>query len=212
MRDAVEKRLPPDEVFEPEIDIDIDIDSDIQQNIFDTPQVSPGNKIFHQDTFIPQYPSPSFLKTQYVVQKTVYNPFLRFQTFVGGFPEPYRSDNFYQQLLTSPRARNLKLVENGIKIISVVDLFYLTKFFLGYLQRNDKKVVCYYESEANHRREPLAFYPEDIDPFACTHLIYAFATIDPHTYELISRDEEYDVIQGNVMLKLFLRELLFVFL
>lgn len=109
----MEKRLPPDEAFEPEIDIDIELDSDLQKNIFKTPAVSPGNTIFHQNTLIPQYPSPSFLKTQYVVQKTVHNPFLRFQTVVGGFPEAYRSDNFYQQLLVSPRGRSLKYVDSG---------------------------------------------------------------------------------------------------
>lgn len=76
----------------------------------------------------------------------------------------------------------------------------LNKVFFSsgkFLEGNDKKVVCYYESEASHRQEPLAFNPEDIDPFACTHLIYAFATIDPHSFELIPRDEDYDIIHGK---------------
>lgn len=196
LRDAVEKRLPPDEVFEPEFDIDIEVDTDSQKSIVKTPQVFSANSLVYQ--LIPNYPPPSYLKTPgLVMQKTAYNPLLRFQT-ITGHVEPYKSDNFYQQLLGSPRGRSLNFdaSPNGTLNNALLKLNNIVQF-LGFLQQNEKKVVCYYESQSTHRREPLAFNPDDINPFACTHLIYAFATIDPHSYELISRDEEYDIVQGK---------------
>lgn len=38
-------------------------------------------------------------------------------------------------------------------------------------------MVCYYGSWAAHRPGPGRFEVEDIDPFICTHVIYAFATL-----------------------------------
>lgn len=39
--------------------------------------------------------------------------------------------------------------------------------------------VCYYTNWAQYRSERgYGFYPEDVDPFHCTHIIYAFAKID----------------------------------
>lgn len=60
----------------------------------------------------------------------------------------------------------------------------------------EPRIVCYIESIAVHRKEPLKFSPNDLDPYACTHVMYAFASIDPHSHQIIPRDEEYDVIQG----------------
>lgn len=39
--------------------------------------------------------------------------------------------------------------------------------------------------------------PHYLDPFACTHVIYAFATIDPHSFKVEPRDEEFDIVQGG---------------
>jgi GH18 family chitinase len=60
----------------------------------------------------------------------------------------------------------------------------------------EKHIVCYVEGIAKYRKEPMTFTPEQIDPYACTHVIYAFASLDPHSYQIITRDEEYDVVQG----------------
>lgn len=35
--------------------------------------------------------------------------------------------------------------------------------------------------------------PEDIDPALCTHVIYAFAVIDPNTYEMKMHDSWADI-------------------
>lgn len=62
---------------------------------------------------------------------------------------------------------------------------------------NDKKIVCYIEGIAGYRKEPLTFHPDDLDPYICTHVIYAYATIDPINFHMVPNDEAYDVVQGK---------------
>ncbi|KAL1492113.1 hypothetical protein ABEB36_012603 [Hypothenemus hampei] len=75
----------------------------------------------------------------------------------------------------------------------------------------NKKIVCYFEAAAAYRKQPLTFTAEDLDPFLCTHVIYAFASLDPENFNVISNDEEYDIIQGGyksvVALKRFNKDL-----
>lgn len=59
-------------------------------------------------------------------------------------------------------------------------------------------VICYVEGWAVYRKEPMKFSSLDLDPFACTHLVYAFATLDPHTFTIMPQDEEYDIVKGKV--------------
>ncbi|XP_046357610.2 mucin-5AC-like [Haliotis rufescens] len=40
------------------------------------------------------------------------------------------------------------------------------------------KRVCYYTNWSQYRKQPARFFPFNIDPFLCTHLIFAFAKID----------------------------------
>jgi len=37
--------------------------------------------------------------------------------------------------------------------------------------------VCYYTNWAQYRPKPMKFFPEDVDPFLCTHIIYSFAKL-----------------------------------
>lgn len=53
------------------------------------------------------------------------------------------------------------------------------------------KKICYFTNWAQYRNGPAKFEPEHIDPFLCTHIIYAFAYISNQTY-LISKVEEND--------------------
>ena len=41
-----------------------------------------------------------------------------------------------------------------------------------------KKVVCYYTNWSQYRPGNGKFVPENVDPFLCTHIIYAFAKLN----------------------------------
>ncbi|CAF0915720.1 unnamed protein product [Rotaria sp. Silwood1] len=53
------------------------------------------------------------------------------------------------------------------------------------------KKICYFTNWAQYRTAPAKFEPEHIDPFLCTHVIYAFAGIDNRTL-LIRKIEDND--------------------
>lgn len=58
---------------------------------------------------------------------------------------------------------------------------------------SDRRVVCYYGSWAVYRPDLGKFDVEAIDPFVCTHVIYAFAGLNPSTYEIESLDPYNDL-------------------
>ncbi len=50
----------------------------------------------------------------------------------------------------------------------------------------DYKRVCYYTNWSQYRSGDAKFFPEDINPFVCSHIIYAFASMSGNqltTYE-----------------------------
>ena len=61
----------------------------------------------------------------------------------------------------------------------------------------DFKIVCYYEAWAVYRKAPFNFGVSDIDPFACTHIIYSFAGLDNKTLTIVSLDKEEDIVKGR---------------
>ncbi|XP_076310763.1 endochitinase-like isoform X2 [Tachypleus tridentatus] len=61
---------------------------------------------------------------------------------------------------------------------------------------SDLKLVCYYTNWAVYRPGLAKFTPENINPFLCTHLIYAFAGFGKN-YELKPLDSYNDIEKGN---------------
>ena len=49
-----------------------------------------------------------------------------------------------------------------------------------------KKVFCYYSSFAQNRQGVGKFLPEDIDPYLCTHIIFAFVDINQRGTDLMA--------------------------
>jgi len=57
----------------------------------------------------------------------------------------------------------------------------------------DKKIVCFFSSWAVYRTGDGEFNVGNIDPFLCTHYIYAFAGIDNTTHKIVSLDPYNDL-------------------
>lgn len=51
------------------------------------------------------------------------------------------------------------------------------------------KKVCYFTNWSQYRTPPAKFQPEYIDPFLCTHIVYAFAYIHNRTLSIIKIEE-----------------------
>uniref|UniRef100_A0A0B6ZKM5 Uncharacterized protein n=2 Tax=Arion vulgaris TaxID=1028688 RepID=A0A0B6ZKM5_9EUPU len=45
-------------------------------------------------------------------------------------------------------------------------------------EMTEKKIICYYTNWAQYREDGGKFVPENIDPFLCTHIHYAFAKLN----------------------------------
>lgn len=50
------------------------------------------------------------------------------------------------------------------------------------------KLVCYFTNWSQYRAGAAKFLPEAIDPFLCTHLVYAFAVINDD-HEVAQQDQ-----------------------
>nr|QPD99037.1 putative chitinase 1 [Tityus serrulatus] len=62
---------------------------------------------------------------------------------------------------------------------------------------DEMKVVCYFISWGINREGHAKFTAEDIDPFLCTHIIYAFAGLDSKDLIIKPGDENVDVNKGT---------------
>lgn len=73
-------------------------------------------------------------------------------------------------------------------------------------KRNSYKLICYMTNWAQYRPNNTKYTPSNMDPFLCTHLIYAFAAINTTTYEIKSfewNDESKKNFIGNSQIYLF---------
>ncbi|XP_074046176.1 chitinase-3-like protein 1 [Macrotis lagotis] len=63
------------------------------------------------------------------------------------------------------------------------------------------KLVCYFTSWAQYRPQPASIFPEDLDPFLCTHLVYAFASMQHNKIIPRERNDEEEIYPQLRMLK-----------
>jgi chitinase len=48
----------------------------------------------------------------------------------------------------------------------------------------------------------MKFFTKEFDPFACTHLIYAYASLDSHSLKIVPQDEEFDIVKGKLTFRI----------
>lgn len=60
-------------------------------------------------------------------------------------------------------------------------------------------VVCYFTNWAWYRAGVGKFMPENIDPTLCTHIIYAFASLNATDYTIMPSDSWADLDNGECL-------------
>ncbi|XP_042321172.1 acidic mammalian chitinase-like isoform X2 [Sceloporus undulatus] len=58
------------------------------------------------------------------------------------------------------------------------------------------KIVCYVTNWDQYREKPAKFTPENIDPFLCTHVIFAFAGMDNN--QIITKEWNDETLYGQL--------------
>ena len=63
---------------------------------------------------------------------------------------------------------------------------------------HEYKVICYVASWAWYRKSHTKFTPDYIDAGLCTHLVYAFASLDAENYTITVADPVTDIDNGEL--------------
>lgn len=65
-----------------------------------------------------------------------------------------------------------------------------------YATGDKKNVICYFSNWASFREDQGKFVPENIDASLCTHVFYAFASLDPQQLEIVPASPRNDIDGG----------------
>uniref|UniRef100_G3WIQ7 GH18 domain-containing protein n=1 Tax=Sarcophilus harrisii TaxID=9305 RepID=G3WIQ7_SARHA len=63
------------------------------------------------------------------------------------------------------------------------------------------KLVCYFTSWSRQRPSPASFFPNDVDPHLCTHVVYAFASMKNNKIVPKENDDEREIYPQLMKLK-----------
>ncbi|KAF5911000.1 hypothetical protein HPG69_000965 [Diceros bicornis minor] len=83
-------------------------------------------------------------------------------------------ENKEEMISRTNHARSLNQIPSGTLAAGLERLAVLLQVQLGAAY----KLLGYFTNWDQHREEPAKFLPKDVDPCLCTHLIYAFTTIN----------------------------------
>lgn len=92
-----------------------------------------------------------------------------------------------------------------IVVTLIISFIIINSLNCAYLSKRTKKtnsfkMVCYVTNWAQYRPNATKFTPQNVDPFLCTHVIYAFASINSTTHEINAfewNDESKDNMTGR---------------
>ncbi|XKL60517.1 hypothetical protein PGB90_007574 [Kerria lacca] len=64
------------------------------------------------------------------------------------------------------------------------------------LEENPYRVVCFLSNWAFYRKGNTKYTPDYVDPYLCTHVVYAYASLNPDNYTIIISDPVIDIDKG----------------
>lgn len=105
--------------------------------------------------------------------------------FFPGFPR------FFDGLRT--RSQSILYL---LSVYTLTDLSESQEHHLVKRQVDNRRVVCYYANWAVYRQGTAKFSPQNINPYLCTHLIYAFAGLGKDD-KIQTFDKYQDLEKGN---------------
>ncbi|GAB1603148.1 acidic mammalian chitinase-like isoform X1 [Argonauta hians] len=90
----------------------------------------------------------------------------------------YTADSTLPRHTTQIPDNDLYVSSHIMMLLQVLSSLLLSLLALHVADAKSFFRVCYYSNWSQYREKPAKFLPENIDPQLCTHIIYAFATLN----------------------------------